>query len=306
MGTISAPTSTRSWTSSCGQHGDVGANVWPVTRLQAPPGCGPRRLSYELIGCAWRGHVLPGRDVESIRPDDVMIVRERDGLRWHRCLRCDAWLPMEPPENSGRQFLPEREEIEVPLRGRPLRDRFVLRLIALDRFVHFVVLGVLAVGIFVFVRERQALSGPFFRIVDAVQGAIGGRTGGSGTGMLGELESAFSVRESTLWLVGLVVAGYAVLEGVEAIGLWLAKRWAEYLTFVATTVLLIPELYELSHKVSALKIVTLVINLAVVVYLLLAKRLFGLRGGARAEAIERERDTGWPALHRFLPGGERA
>jgi uncharacterized membrane protein (DUF2068 family) len=100
-----------------------------------------------------------------------------------------------------------------------------------------------------------------------------------------------------------VVAAYAVLEGVEAVGLWLAKRWAEYLTFVATTVLLVPELYELAHRVSALKIVTLVINLAVVAYLLYAKRLFGLRGGGRAEDAARERDTGWPALRRFLPGG---
>jgi len=269
-----------------------------------PPGSGPpRRLSYELLGCAWQGHVLVGRDVAVIRPVDALVVREHDGLRWHRCLRCDTWLPAPPPEHPGREFVPGPSEIEVPLRGRPLRDRYVLRLIALDRFVHFVVLAALAIGIAVFVRERQALSGEFFRITDAIQGGVGGRTGGSGAGILGELMSAFSARPSTLWLIGAVVAAYAVLEGVEAVGLWLAKRWAEYLTFVATTVLLVPELYELAHRVSALKIVTLVINLAVVAYLLYAKRLFGLRGGGRAEDAARERDTGWPALRRFLPGG---
>jgi uncharacterized membrane protein (DUF2068 family) len=108
-----------------------------------------------------------------------------------------------------------------------------------------------------------------------------------------------------LWLVGAVVAAYAVLEGVEAIGLWLAKRWAEYLTFVATAVLLVPEIYELTHKVSVLKILTLLINLAVVIYLLFAKRLFGLRGGGRAEEEERTLDTGWSALARVLPGARR-
>ena len=36
-----------------------------------------------------------------------------------------------------------------------------------------------------------------------------------------------------------------------------------------------------------------IINLAVAVYLLYAKRLFGLRGGGRAERAEREADTGW-------------
>ena len=55
------------------------------------------------------------------------------------------------------------------------------------------------------------------------------------------------------------------------------------------------------QRLSPLKLLTLLINLAVVVYLLLAKRLFGLRGGARAEAAERERDTGWPALQRSTP-----
>jgi uncharacterized membrane protein (DUF2068 family) len=272
--------------------------------LLAPPGGGPRRgwLTYELLGCARHGHHLIGRDTARIRSEDAMVVRERDGLRWHRCLRCDAWVPLPPPEAPGREYLPEPDEVDVPLRGKLLRDRYVLRLIALDRLVHFVVLAVLAVAVFVFAHERESLSGPFFRIVDALQGALGGRTGSSGNGMLGEVAKAFSARSSTLWLVGAVVAGYAVLEGVEAVGLWLAKRWAEYLTFVATAVLLVPEIYELAHKVSVLKILTLVINLAVVIYLLFAKRLFGLRGGGHAEDEERALDTGWSSLARVLPG----
>jgi len=95
---------------------------------------------------------------------------------------------------------------------------------------------------------------------------------------------------------------YAVLEGLEAVGLWLGRRWAEYLTFLATTLLLPLEIYELTHRLSVFKIITLIINVAVVVYLLLAKRLFGLRGGAAAEAAERERDAGWPAIERMTPG----
>ncbi|NKQ54423.1 DUF2127 domain-containing protein [Amycolatopsis sp. K13G38] len=270
---------------------------------RAPVGTGKRAglLHYELLGCARRGHVLVGRDAAQIRPEDAMVVREQDGLRWHRCLRCDAWLPL-PPGEPRREFCPGPDEVDVPLRGRLLRDRYVLRLIALDRALHFLVLAVLAIGIFAFARERATLSGPFFRIVDAIQGGVGGRTGSSGQGMLGELTKAFNARGTTLSLIGLVIAAYALLEGVEAVGLWLGRRWAEYLTFIATTVLLIPELYELTHRVSALKIVTLIVNLLVVAYLLFAKRLFGLRGGARAEAQERARDVGWPALEHVLPG----
>ena len=43
-------------------------------------------------------------------------------------------------------------------------------------------------------------------------------------------------------------------------------------------------------------------NLAIVIYLLFAKRLFGLRGGAAADEAERERDVGWQALERSSPG----
>ena len=48
--------------------------------------------------------------------------------------------------------------------------------------------------------------------------------------------------------------------------------------------------------------VALVLNLAVAVYLLLAKRLFGLRGGGKAERAEHDADIGWPAIERATPG----
>jgi hypothetical protein len=43
------------------------------------------------------------------------------------------------------------------------------------------------------------------------------------------------------------------------------------------------------------------VNVAVVLYLLFAKRLFGIRGGAAAEHAQREHDTGWQALERATP-----
>lgn len=260
-------------------------------------------LHYELIGCGLKGHELLGTDVARIRPADELVVREPgDGLRWHRCLRCDSWIPLPPPTAPTAEHLPERSSIELPLRGRPLRDRYVLRLIALDRLLHFVVLGALAAVLFLFIAKRQAYSDTFYRVLDAVQGALGGPDGFRGGGIVRELQRAFSARSSTLYLVGLALAGYAVLEGIEAVGLWLAKRWAEYLTFVATALLLIPEVYELTGRITVTKVLTLAINLAVLAYLLFAKRLFGVRGGGRVEELARERDTGWPALERSGPG----
>jgi uncharacterized membrane protein (DUF2068 family) len=92
-----------------------------------------------------------------------------------------------------------------------------------------------------------------------------------------------------------------LLEGVEAIGLWLTKRWAEYLTFLATTILLPLEIYEIIHKGTVLKVVGFIINLAVVVYLLFAKRLFGLRGGGAADERERAEGMSWETIERATP-----
>ena len=244
-----------------------------------------------------------GTDAAELREQDAIFAR-RDavtGLRWHRCLRCDSWVALPVPDAPARRYPPERHEIALPLRGRSLRDKYVLRLIAIDRALHFLVLGVLALAIFLFLAHRIQLRHEFFKIVTDIQGGVGGVASSHRGGILGEVEHALSLKQSTLYVLGFVFGAYALLEGVEAVGLWMRKRWAEYLTFIATTVLLIPEGYELSRSVSALKLLTLVINLAIVAYLLFAKRLFGLRGGGRAERAEIELDSGWEALERALP-----
>jgi uncharacterized membrane protein (DUF2068 family) len=260
------------------------------------------RFHYELLVCGSRGHELVGTDARELDPHDPLLAFERDGVRWHRCLRCDSWLPLAPPEHPVHERIPTRGEIELPLRGRPLRDRIVLRLIALDRALHFLVLGVLGIAILVFASRQEQLRGEFYRVATAVQRTIGGGPVQSEkVGVLGELNKLFSLRSSTLSTVGIGVLGYALLEGVEAVGLWLQKRWAEYLTLIATAVFLPLEVYEMSHHLTPFKVIAFIINVAVVLYLLIAKRLFGIRGGGAAEEAQRERDMGWPALEAATP-----
>ncbi|HKN50646.1 MAG TPA: DUF2127 domain-containing protein, partial [Actinomycetota bacterium] len=91
-----------------------------------------------------------------------------------------------------------------------------------------------------------------------------------------ELRHLLTVRSGSLRVVAFTAAVYCVLEGTEAVGLWKERRWAEYLTAVATAGFLPFEIIELSKKVSSLKVATLVINLAILVYLIWAKRLFGV------------------------------
>jgi uncharacterized membrane protein (DUF2068 family) len=61
---------------------------------------------------------------------------------------------------------------------------------------------------------------------------------------------------------------YAALFYTEGIGLWLEKRWAEWFTVVITFSLVPLEVWEIVRHVSAGKIIVLVINLAVGVYLI--------------------------------------
>jgi uncharacterized membrane protein (DUF2068 family) len=67
---------------------------------------------------------------------------------------------------------------------------------------------------------------------------------------------------------GLIAVAYGALEGAEAYGLWHRRRWGEWLTLVATSLLLAPEIWALSKGASALKLGGLIVNLLVVGYLL--------------------------------------
>ena len=67
--------------------------------------------------------------------------------------------------------------------------------------------------------------------------------------------------------VGLVTLGYAVLFGIEGIGLLMGKYWAEWFTVIATASLIPIELYETLHRFGWLKLAALVGNVAIVVYL---------------------------------------
>jgi uncharacterized membrane protein (DUF2068 family) len=265
------------------------------------------KLHWELLVCGTRGHELVGLDAERLRPEDGLVAFEDEGVRWHRCLRCDSWLPFPSPSAPARRHLPDRDEIELPLRGKPLRDKVVLRLIAINRAFHFLLLGLLGTAILLFAANEAHLKETFYRIVADLQDTVGGGpVQTSKTGILHELDKLFTLKSSTLTLVGTAVLGYAVVEGVEAVGLWFQKRWAEYLTFIVTTSFVPLEVYELIHKFTPFKVFALIVNVAIVVYLLFAKRLFGVRGGAAADEAEREHDIGWQALERASPGALRA
>jgi uncharacterized membrane protein (DUF2068 family) len=71
---------------------------------------------------------------------------------------------------------------------------------------------------------------------------------------------------------------YAALTGTEGVGLLLRKRWAEYLTVIATGSFIPLELYEMLSHFGMFKVIVVGINLLIVWYL-----VRGLSGSRRGE-----------------------
>jgi uncharacterized membrane protein (DUF2068 family) len=270
-----------------------------------PPGAHPPQrwhLHWELLVCGLRGHELAGADADALRPADAILAREdAAGTRWCRCLRCDSWLALPPPQQPTRRYPPERSEIELPLRGKLLRDKLVLRLIAIDRAFHFVALGGLGILVLLFSANRKTLHHTFYKVLADLQGGTVSGQSHARTGLLHELDNLFTTSSSHLHLLATVLLAYGAVEAIEAVGLWYQRRWAEYLTFLVTASLMPFEIYEIATRTTAFKVVAFIVNLAVVIYLLVAKRLFGLRGGTAANEAESKHDRGWGALERAAP-----
>ena len=82
------------------------------------------------------------------------------------------------------------------------------------------------------------------------------------------IEKATSLPPNRIKELGIVSFIYAALFLTEGIGLWLLKRWGEWVTVIITSSLLPFEIYEICHHPTLIKILVLLINIAVVIYLL--------------------------------------
>lgn len=256
----------------------------------------PRRWHDETWICSLSGHVAPAARAATLRPEDAPLgTDEPDGTRLARCLRCDLWLRVDPPSPTEARWptVPPLDELDLPLRGEALRQRLVLRLIVAERLVHVALFTTVAVVALVLELRIGSVRGWANDLLADLQRAVAnsGRAGGHRV-LTEELDRLADLRRGELWGVVVASTAYAVLESVESIGLWRGRRWAEYLTVVATAGLLPLEVHELLARPSALKATALVVNLAILVWLVWAKRLFGLRGGAAAL----EERTDWAAV----------
>lgn len=79
---------------------------------------------------------------------------------------------------------------------------------------------------------------------------------------------ASGVDPKRLRAIGFGTFFYATLYLVESLGLIFERSWAAYLTIIATASLIPVEGYEVIHRVNAIKVIVLLVNVGVVVYLI--------------------------------------
>jgi uncharacterized membrane protein (DUF2068 family) len=147
-----------------------------------------------------------------------------------------------------------------PEHRQPARSRLVLRVIAVYKLLHVVVLIAFAVGAYKLMHAN---------IADLLQKwAAAIRIKPANRLLQWSIHQLLNVDVRTFEALQIGAIVYSVLLTVEGVGLWFEKRWAEYLTIVITASLVPFEIYELAHHASWLKAAVLAVNIAIVIWLI--------------------------------------
>jgi len=240
-------------------------------------------MDWSLRACGRKGHVTYRPDAPDLQ--ERLHASTPAGEAW-RCLRCGDFV-LGPPSGSG-----SADEAPIVLRGRALRDATILRLLGAERAVRGLVLFALAYGVLRFRSDQRDLRAAFERALPAarpLQNAL--HINLIDSAYVARIEKVLASKPHTLTLLVIAFAAYGALELLEAVGLFLLKRWGEYVAAVGTAVFLPLEVRELLNRVTWLRLAAFVINVAAVAYLVLTKRLFGVRGGRDAYEAERRSES---------------
>jgi uncharacterized membrane protein (DUF2068 family) len=231
-------------------------------------------VDWSLFACARRGHVTYAPDEPELR--GLLTAPTAGGPAW-RCLRCGAFV------TGGEHSSGPAAAAPLVRRGKELRSELILRVFAVERFLRFLIFAGAAYGVWRFRYDRAGIQRAFDKDLPAIRALyrdLGFNVNHSK--LLGLIQHSFTLNSRTLSYLAIGLAVYALIELVESVGLWLSKRWGEYFAMVATSIFLPYEVYDLTVKVTWLRVAAFVINVLLVVYLVWTRRLFGIRGGKKA------------------------
>lgn len=143
---------------------------------------------------------------------------------------------------------------------KPAQRRFgVLRSIALYKLVKVVLLLAIAYGE---LRLRDA------SLVAKLLNWASARPYGLEHRIVSRLVEEFSgLSASRVLALRMVTLAYAAVFSIEGVGLWMEKRWAEWLTVIITASLIPLEAWEMFHRPTVGKALILLGNAAIVAYL---------------------------------------
>ena len=138
-------------------------------------------------------------------------------------------------------------------------DRTILRLIAIFKLLKAIALIAIGVGALKLLHRDVFITLEHWIVMSGLD--PGNRWVERGIEKVSNLSHA---KVRGLGIVSFIYAGLFLTEGI---GLWLMKRWAEWFTIIITSSLVPVEIYELCRHPTTSKILVLIINIAVVVYL---------------------------------------
>jgi uncharacterized membrane protein (DUF2068 family) len=231
-------------------------------------------VDWGLLACGTSGHVTYAPDEAGVR--ERLTTPTESGRAW-RCLRCGTFVLGEAQASGPAAQAP------APRRGKEVRSAIILRVFAIERFVRGLAVAALAVVVWRFRYSQVSVEEAFQRerpVLHSLFEQLGINIDHSK--LVGLIQHALTLSPKTLTWLSVGLAAYGVIELIEGTGLWLGRRWGEYFAMVATSLGLPYEIYELVSRFTVFKLALFAVNLLLVLYLVITRRLFGVRGGKEA------------------------
>src|SRR2546423_6854152 len=127
-----------------------------------PPNGDTSHMDWSLRGCSRQGHATYAPDEPELR--NRLRTETPLGEAW-RCLRCGTFV-LGPSHAQG-----PAENAPIVLRGKALREAFILRILAVERWVRALILAALAAAVFEFESTQTSVQAWFEREIPRLEPA---------------------------------------------------------------------------------------------------------------------------------------
>jgi uncharacterized membrane protein (DUF2068 family) len=100
------------------------------------------------------------------------------------------------------------------------------------------------------------------------------------------IDLVYRVSDVRLWKIAVVASVYVILRFVESYGLWYARPWAEWLAFASGTIYIPFEAADLIHRPTWFRVLIIVVNIGIVLYMLLLRLEAAKKHGAARHSAQ--------------------